>query len=415
MNNQWADKMLHDRVPYAMKRYYEALEVSPTATPEQIKAQYKQLVRVYHPDRFADPAAKTQAEERFKIINEAYAALTKALEQQSVRLTGPRPKPVATTEVLDFGMLRRGDKRVQTFQVDNAADPASNVTYRFSSNFPWFKIAEISPVENDKPLPLLFKVETTLQEVEEVGDYTGLIEINMDGQMAFVRLAMQLQLPPPARRWPKFKLVYALAAVLILLAVASIPFLSKLTALTYSAPASTAVTAIPTKRAASSTPVAKVDASVTSVQKANATNSSQWSPIYSPDGSQIAFLSKELGDIQVYIRDPRSGRLRQLTTTPEEKSVLVWSPDSQSLAYVASEREESTIHIVDLQSNNVHKLAPVSLPGTIKHLIWATDGKSVIFDYYQGNEQRFYQGNLQNNQVDPFNPPPGWDSSWARD
>jgi hypothetical protein len=398
-----------------MKRYYEALEVPPGATPEQIKVQYKQLVRVYHPDRFADPAAKAQAEERFKIINEAYAALIKGLEQQTVRLAGPRPKPVATTEVLDFGMLRRGDKRIQTFQVDNIADPASNVTYRFSSNFPWFKIAEISPVENDKPLPLLFKVETTLQEVEEVGDYTGLIEINMDGQMAFVRLAMQLQLPPPARRWPKVKPAYILTAALVLAALAAMPFWSQLTALTRGVTANPSVTATPTSMAAPTATVAKVELPSAAAQKTSASNASQWSPIYSPDGSQIAFLSKELGTVQVYIRDPRSGRLRQLTKTPEEKSVLVWSPNGQSLAYVASDGEESMIYVVALQSSNVQKLAPVSLPGSIKHLIWSTDSKSVIFDYFQGSEQHFYQGNLQDDHVDPFNPPPGLDMSWARD
>lgn len=398
-----------------MKRYYEALEVPPTATPEQIKAQYKQLVRVYHPDRFADPAAKAQAEERFKIINEAYAALIKGLEQQNVRLTGPRPKPVATTEVLDFGMLRRGDKRIQTFQVDNVADPASNVTYRFSSNFPWFKIAEISPVEYDKPLPLLFKVETTLQEVEEVGDYTGLIEINMDGQMAFVRLAMQLQLPSPISNWPKIKLPYVLASVLFLIAIIGFLFWGKLNPWISARSATAFAAATPTSAAPTAANSEKRDLVLTAEPKESATDESQWSPIFSPDGSQIAFLSNELGSVQVYIRDPRSGRLRQLTTTPEEKSNLAWSPDSQSLAYVASDQEESMVHIVDLQTSNVQKLTPVSLPGSIKHLIWANDGKSVIFDYFRGDQQRFFQGVLQDNRVDPFSPPSDMDMSWASD
>ena len=34
-----------------MKDYYDVLDVPITATRDQIKAQYKQLVRVYHPER----------------------------------------------------------------------------------------------------------------------------------------------------------------------------------------------------------------------------------------------------------------------------------------------------------------------------------------------------------------------------
>lgn len=41
-----------------MKDYRRILEVSTDATPEQIKAQYKRLVRIYHPDRFTSDEDK---------------------------------------------------------------------------------------------------------------------------------------------------------------------------------------------------------------------------------------------------------------------------------------------------------------------------------------------------------------------
>ncbi len=49
-----------------MKDYYEILDIPMTATREEIKAQYKQLVRVYHPDRFRDATDKAYAEEKLK-------------------------------------------------------------------------------------------------------------------------------------------------------------------------------------------------------------------------------------------------------------------------------------------------------------------------------------------------------------
>lgn len=54
------------------KTYYEILGVPRTATTEQIKRQYRQLVRRYHPDVAEDKAA---AQRIFLEINEAYETL----------------------------------------------------------------------------------------------------------------------------------------------------------------------------------------------------------------------------------------------------------------------------------------------------------------------------------------------------
>ncbi len=59
-------------------RYYRILDLSPGATPEQIKLAWRDLVQVWHPDRFAgNERLKQRAEETLKEINEAYERLTK--------------------------------------------------------------------------------------------------------------------------------------------------------------------------------------------------------------------------------------------------------------------------------------------------------------------------------------------------
>ncbi len=54
------------------ERALAVLEVEPPITRDRIKARYKALVKLYHPD--ANGGAK-EAEERLKLINEAYETL----------------------------------------------------------------------------------------------------------------------------------------------------------------------------------------------------------------------------------------------------------------------------------------------------------------------------------------------------
>ncbi|MBD2388154.1 DnaJ C-terminal domain-containing protein [Cylindrospermum sp. FACHB-282] len=55
------------------KDYYSILEISKTASPEEIKQAFRKLARKFHPD--VNPGNK-QAEARFKEINEAYEVLS---------------------------------------------------------------------------------------------------------------------------------------------------------------------------------------------------------------------------------------------------------------------------------------------------------------------------------------------------
>lgn len=56
-----------------MEDYYERLGVSRDATPDELKKAYRSLARQHHPDRNPDDPA---AEERFKLMSEAYSVLS---------------------------------------------------------------------------------------------------------------------------------------------------------------------------------------------------------------------------------------------------------------------------------------------------------------------------------------------------
>jgi len=56
-----------------MRDYYEVLELGRDALADQIKTNYRRLAMKWHPDR---NSGSTEAEERFKLISEAYATLS---------------------------------------------------------------------------------------------------------------------------------------------------------------------------------------------------------------------------------------------------------------------------------------------------------------------------------------------------
>jgi curved DNA-binding protein CbpA len=59
-----------------LEEYYGILGLKPNASPQEIKQAYRNLVKNWHPDYFiSDPELKQQAEEKIKLINQAYKVL----------------------------------------------------------------------------------------------------------------------------------------------------------------------------------------------------------------------------------------------------------------------------------------------------------------------------------------------------
>ncbi|WMJ88998.1 J domain-containing protein [Anaerocolumna sp. MB42-C2] len=59
---------------------YKVLEVSPSATNDEIKRAYRELSRKYHPDSYVNNPLAGLAEEKFKEVQEAYDQIMKERE-----------------------------------------------------------------------------------------------------------------------------------------------------------------------------------------------------------------------------------------------------------------------------------------------------------------------------------------------
>lgn len=80
-----------------MRNYYDELEVSKTASPEMIGKVYKILAKKYHPDTTKE-ANKQAAEEKFKIISEAYEVLSDEAKRKKYDLELEQSNPTISYE-----------------------------------------------------------------------------------------------------------------------------------------------------------------------------------------------------------------------------------------------------------------------------------------------------------------------------
>lgn len=64
---------------------YQVLGIPRTASDKEIKKAYRMLSKKYHPDAYSDPAAKEEAEEKFRQVQEAYNQI---VDERSGKSTG---------------------------------------------------------------------------------------------------------------------------------------------------------------------------------------------------------------------------------------------------------------------------------------------------------------------------------------
>jgi Tol biopolymer transport system component len=118
-------------------------------------------------------------------------------------------------------------------------------------------------------------------------------------------------------------------------------------------------------------------------------------PAWSPDGSQLAFSSDraEMGNLDLWIHDLKTGRERRLTKTPMTDNGANWSPDGKRIAFLnmLPHQQGAAVCVVDVQTGKVSQLwrsaqRPPSNP------TWSADGKTLLIAAHDQFSARFREG-----------------------
>jgi TolB protein len=113
------------------------------------------------------------------------------------------------------------------------------------------------------------------------------------------------------------------------------------------------------------------------------------SPSWSPDGTQVAYVSFETNLPRIYIQEIATGTKRQITNFPNINSSPVWSPDGSKLAMVLSKDGSPDIYVQDLVSNQLTRVT--DHPAIETEPSWHPDGRSLLFMSDRTGQPQIYQ------------------------
>lgn len=116
------------------------------------------------------------------------------------------------------------------------------------------------------------------------------------------------------------------------------------------------------------------------------------SPVWSPDGTRVAYVSFETDRPAIYVQTLATGRKEQITSFKGLNGAPAWSPDGQKLAMVLSKDDNPEIYTVDLATRTFIRIT--NMYAIDSEPSWTIDGTGIYFTSDRGVRPQIYKVTL---------------------
>ncbi|GAB2664337.1 Tol-Pal system beta propeller repeat protein TolB [Vibrio panuliri] len=116
------------------------------------------------------------------------------------------------------------------------------------------------------------------------------------------------------------------------------------------------------------------------------------SPSWSPDGKELAYVSFQNGQAEIYIMNIYTGKSEKVTSYPRHNGAPKFSPDGKKLALVLSKTGSLQVYTLDIATKKLTQITRGRSNNT--EPFWYPDGKSLIFTSDRGGKPQIYRVNL---------------------
>ncbi len=100
-------------------------------------------------------------------------------------------------------------------------------------------------------------------------------------------------------------------------------------------------------------------------------------PVWSPDGSLIAFVTSQTGNDEIFVMNPDGTGGRNLTQQSAQDAAPAWSPDGTRLAFHSRRDGDFEIYVMNADGSAQTRLT--RSPGWDIHPTWSPDGSWIAF------------------------------------
>ena len=140
------------------------------------------------------------------------------------------------------------------------------------------------------------------------------------------------------------------------------------------------------------------------------TNQRDYSPRWSPDSKELAFISMRDGSPDLYVIDKNGDNLRRVTDTPAEEYDISWSPNGQFLMFVSDHEGNPEIYTAPKDGSAINRLTRNSVVDN--QPVWSPNGSRIAFVSYKDGDADIFvmasngenQLRLTNNDANDTNP-----------
>ncbi len=331
------------------------------------------------------------------------------------------PEIVCSPQKLNFGEMDRNGKQTRVLYVHNLNGPIPPCSINCCTSSPWLR-ATPRPVVDEKQATdsLELQVEVDPSTLAAGQSYMGWMEIQLEpySQRIAVEVAVHeprpIALPVSGSHWLKtFGLT--VAAILLVSMLLSLLSSERIGALTdHFFPTLSRLRPWPDHHQLG---FATHDGKTLTLQLTTGqVGSSQdlalagWSPVWSSDGTQLAFLAEAGSASALYMMDVSDETPTRLLSSSMPKSALAWAPDGHRIALLVGQPGEETLTVVnsrgwswnnglpavgahDYLARTINTLArnhhqSDELAGFTQQFVWSPDGSALLFDYYQAQQTR---------------------------
>lgn len=122
------------------------------------------------------------------------------------------------------------------------------------------------------------------------------------------------------------------------------------------------------------------------------------SPVWSPDGRRVAYVSFETTRPAIFVQEIATGRREQITNFRGLNGAPAWSPDGQKLAMALSKDGNPEIYVMNLATRQLTRMTNHFM---IDHEpSWSVDSTGIYFTSDRGGRPQIYKVNVASLQVE---------------